>query len=68
MKTVAKPNIGLTFLVELDLEFDSFKGRSPKEFASLVEDDLCDVLGELRPDVQGTYVVLKEITEYPNED
>ena len=55
MEPKALPRITVSFSVDLDLEFDPFKGKTEKEFAVAVEDDLIDALLELRPEVQNIF-------------
>ena len=40
----------ISFNVELEIEYDSFKGKTLKQFAESVEDDLHSLIAELRPD------------------
>lgn len=40
----------ISFNVELEIEYDSFKGKTLKQFTESVEDDLHSLISELRPD------------------
>jgi|TARA_S200002703_G_scaffold82679_1_gene71245 hypothetical protein len=40
----------ISFNVELEIEYDSFKGKTLKQFTESVEDDLHSLIAELRPD------------------
>jgi hypothetical protein len=40
MDPIPTPTITVSFAIDLDLKYDPFKGKSPAEFAALIEDDL----------------------------
>jgi hypothetical protein len=40
MDPIPTPTITVSFAIDLDLKYDPFKGKSPLEFAALIEDDL----------------------------
>jgi len=40
----------ISFNVELEIKYDSFKGKTLKQFTESVEDDLHSLIAELRPD------------------
>ena len=61
METVAKPSITVSFQIDIDLEFDSFKGKTPEQFARNVEDDAIDALLELRPEVLGVFTTINNV-------
>lgn len=61
METIAKPSITVSFQIDIDLEFDSFKGKTPQEFAQNVEDDAIDALVELRPEVLGVFTTINNV-------
>ena len=61
METIVKPSITVSFQIDIDLEFDSFKGKTPEEFAHNVEDDLIDALVDLRSEVLGVYTSINNI-------
>lgn len=61
MEPIPTPTITVSFAVDLELKYDSFKGRSPMEFAILVEDNLHDALMEVHPDVVGTYTSITAV-------
>ena len=62
---VTKPIAQISFTVEMEIEYDPFKGRTPEEFADIIHDDLIDSLWEIRDgavqalitDVKSVYVV-----------
>jgi hypothetical protein len=55
MEPKTLPCITVSFSVDLELEFDPFKGKTEKDFAIAVEDDLIDALLELRPEVKNVF-------------
>ena len=67
MEPIKNPEIAVTFTVDLDLDYDPFLGRTPIEFARIVEDDMRDVLMELRPEILGVYTDISKIQEYQSE-
>jgi hypothetical protein len=40
----------ISFNVELEIEYDSFKGKTLEQFTESVEDELHSLIAELRPD------------------
>tara|TARA_R100000005_G_C5000135_1_gene206964 strand:+ start:1672 stop:1863 length:192 start_codon:yes stop_codon:yes gene_type:complete len=53
---VSKPVAEIKFHLELEVSYDPFQGRTPKEFAELVHDDLHRVLSDFREeDVLGIF-------------
>jgi len=40
----------ISFNVEVEIEYDSFKGKTLDQFTESLEDDLHSLIGELRPD------------------
>ena len=61
METIARPSITVSFNVDIDLEFDSFKGKTPQEFAQNVEDDLVDAILDLRSEVLGVFTTMTNV-------
>jgi hypothetical protein len=61
MEPIPTPTITVSFAVDLELKYDSFKGRSPMEFAILVEDNLHDALMEVHPDVVSAYTSITAV-------
>ena len=61
METIVKPSITVSFQIDIDLEFDSFKGKTPEEFACNVEDDVIDALVDLRSEVLGVFTSINNI-------
>lgn len=66
MESIPVPTVTVTFAVDIDLQYDPFKGKSPTEFAASVEDDLYDTLVELRPEVLRVYTSISSVSENSN--
>lgn len=63
MEPIPTPTITVSFSIELELKYDPFKGKSPTEFAALVEDDLHDALMDFRPETLNAYTSITSINE-----
>ena len=63
MEPILTPTITVSFVVELELKYDPFKGKSPMQFAASIEDGLRDVLMDWRPEVLNAYTSITEINE-----
>jgi hypothetical protein len=44
METIAFPRIVISFNVELEVEYNSFTGKTPEQFAESIQDDMNDVI------------------------
>jgi len=64
MDPIPTPTITVSFAVDLDLKYNPFKGKSPIEFATLIEDDLSDLLLDLRPEVLGAFISITSVHEH----
>ena len=52
----------ITLQVELEVEYDPFKGRTPEQFADLIEDDLHSALSDFREsDVKGIFSKVESV-------
>lgn len=47
METVAVPKLILTFEVEIEVEYDSFSGKTPDQIADSLQDEIHDMVFEL---------------------
>ena len=63
MEPILTPAITVSFVVELELKYDPFKGKSPMQFATSIEDGLRDVLMDWRPEILNAYTSITEINE-----
>jgi hypothetical protein len=64
MDPIPTPTITVSFAIDLDLKYDPFKGKSPVEFAALIEDDLHDALMDLRPEMIGVLTSITSVHEH----
>jgi hypothetical protein len=64
MDPIPTPTITVSFAIDLDLKYDPFKGKSPLEFAALIEDDLHDALMDLRPEMLGVFTSITSVQEH----
>jgi hypothetical protein len=64
MDPIPTPTITVSFAIDLDLKYDPFKGKSPLEFAALIEDDLSDLLLDLRPEMLGVFTSITSVQEH----
>ena len=64
MGPIPTPTITVSFAIDLDLKYDPFKGKSPLEFAALIEDDLSDLLLDLRPEMLGVFTSITSVHEH----
>ena len=63
MEPIPTPTITVSFVVDLELKYYPFKGKSPMEFAASIEDDLRDVLMDWRPEILNAYTSITAINE-----
>ena len=57
--------IEIELSVSIEMDYDSFNGRTPQEFAELVHDDVISAIWEMRDDdVKGLYTDVKKVTTY----
>jgi hypothetical protein len=63
MEPILTPTITVSFVVDLELKYDPFKGKSPMQFAASIEDDLRDVLMDWRPEILNAYTSITEVNE-----
>jgi hypothetical protein len=54
MDLVPVPVIRVSFAVDIEIEYDPFKGRTPEETAGLLEESVSDILFEAHPHVLST--------------
>ena len=51
--------------VDIEMDYDSFNGRTPEEFAELVHDDVITALWEMRDDeVKALFTDVKTVRTY----
>ena len=55
MREDPTPSATVRFSFDVDLEYNPFTGRTLEKFLELVEDELFDVIQELRPEIIDVY-------------
>jgi len=60
MEPVYKTKLTVSFAVDLEVEYNSFGGKTVDEIAEALQDDLDDLLFEL-PHVKGVYTTLTNL-------
>ena len=65
MEPVFVPKLNVSFAVDLEVEYDSFTGKTPEEFAIALQDELDDILFEVNPNIKGVYTSITAIE--PND-
>jgi hypothetical protein len=55
MEPVTVPKLTVSFAVDVDVEYNSFGGKTADEIAEALQDGLDDLLFELSPNVKGVY-------------
>lgn len=61
MDPIPVPALTVSFSVDIEIEYDPFKGRTPEETAGLLEESVSDVLFEAHPHVLSTAVQVTNI-------
>ena len=63
MDSVPIPSLTLSFSVDLDVNYDPFKGKTQQEFIKYIESELQEVLFDINPAVKNVYTSLIAIEE-----
>ncbi len=59
---MSKPFVSIRFSLEMEVDYDPFKGRTPEEFAEIIHDDLHLALENFREeDVQGIFSSVESV-------
>jgi len=61
MDPVPVPCLTVSFAVDIEIEYDPFKGRTPETVAGLLEESVSEVLFDAHPNVLSTSVQLTNI-------
>jgi len=61
MDSVPVPAIRVSFAVDIEIQYDPFKGRTPEETAGLLEESVSDILFEAHPHVLSTSTQITNI-------
>jgi hypothetical protein len=63
MKQDRKPVVNLSLHVEIELEYDSFKGRTIEHIADNIADDVNDFLMDSNSDILGVFTTITSTKE-----
>ena len=55
MVLTAVPKLTVSFAVDLEVEYDSFTGRTPQDIAIALQDEVDDLLFEASPSIKGVF-------------
>lgn len=55
MDPIVVPKLTVSFAVDLEVEYDSFGGKTADEIAEALQDELDDLLFEVSPNVVGVF-------------
>lgn len=55
MDPIVVPKLTVSFAVDLEVEYNSFGGKTADEIAEALQDDLDDLLFEVSPNVKGVF-------------
>jgi hypothetical protein len=61
MESVVVPRLTVSFAVDLEVEYDSFGGRTAQDIAIALQDELDDLLFETSPAVKGVFTSITAI-------
>ena len=61
MDPVAVPKLTVSFAVDLEVEYNSFGGKTAEEIADSLQDELDDLLFEVSPHVQGVFTSITSV-------
>lgn len=61
MDPVPVPALTVSFAVDIEIQYDPFKGRTPEETAGLLQESVSDILFEAHPHVLSTSVQVTNI-------
>ncbi len=61
---MSKPFVSIRFSLEMEVDYDPFKGRTPEQFAEILQDDLHIALQDFREeDVQGIFSSVESVVK-----
>ena len=61
MVTTAVPKLTVSFAVDLEVEYDSFSGRTPQDIAIALQDEVDDLLFEASPNIKGVFTSITAV-------
>ena len=61
MESVPVPHLTITLSIDLDVEYNPFKGKTEEEYAKTLESNLAEILFEISPNVKNVYTSIVAI-------
>ncbi len=61
MEPITVPKLTVSFAVDIDVDYDSFGGKTPQEIAIALQDEIDDLLYEAGPNVSSVYTSITAI-------
>ena len=61
MEPVPVPKLIVSFAVDLEVEYNSFGGKTADEIADALQDELDDLLFEVSPNVKGVFTSVTSV-------
>jgi hypothetical protein len=61
MEPITVPKLTVSFAVDLEVEYNSFGGKTADEIAEALQDELDDLLFEIGPSVKGVFTSITQI-------
>ena len=55
MDTVPKPVLNITISFEIEVEYDSFSGKTTEEVAVQLQDDIHETILDINPNILGVF-------------
>lgn len=61
MEPITVPKLTVSFAVDIEIEYDSFGGKTPEQLAEAIQDEMDDLLFEVNPGVVGVFTTLTAV-------
>jgi hypothetical protein len=61
MESVPVPHLTIKLSIELDVEYNPFKGKTEEEYAKHLEEEVGEILFEISPNVKKVYTSIVAI-------
>jgi hypothetical protein len=61
MEPVVVPVLTVSFAVDLEVEYDSFGGRTPQDIAIALQDEIDNLLFEASPSIKGVFTSITAV-------
>ena len=61
MDLIPVPHLTINLSIELDVEYDPFKGKTEEEYAKHLEEEVGEILFEISPNVKKVYTSIVAI-------